>query len=85
MLVNRLHITNSSSNNTGCNCNEILIIHSICSKGFQSSSGSISRNVSVSNKMISSNSSGNNNNIGFSYFIKSIKRNNEYYSSTNYN
>ena len=34
--------------------------------------------------MISSNSSGNNINIGISYYIKSIKNNNEYYSSTNY-
>ena len=85
MLVNRFHITNSSSNSTGCNCNEILIIHSICSKSFKSISGSISSNVSVSNKMISSNSSGNNINTGISYCIKSIKRNNYYNSSTNYN
>ena len=28
---------------------------------------------------------GNNINIGISYYIKSIKNNNEYYSSTNYN
>ena len=78
-------MTNSSSNSIGCNCNEILIIHSICSKGFQSSSGSISSNVNVSDKIISSNSSGNNNNIGISYFIKSIKRNNNYNSSNDYN
>ena len=57
----------------------------ICSKGFKSSSGSISSNVSVSNKMISSNSSDNNNNIGISYCIKSIKRNNDYNSSNDYN
>ena len=55
------------------------------SNSFKSSSGRISSNVNVRDKMISSNSSGNNINIGISYCIKSIERNNDYNSSTNYN
>ena len=75
----------SSSHSTGYNCNQILIICSICSKGFKNSSGSISSNIHVNDKMISNNSSGNNIITDISYCIKSIKRNNDYNSSTNYN
>ena len=92
-MGNISHITNStdsfyidsSSHSTGYNCNQILIICSICSNNLRGSSCSISSNVNVSDKMISSDSSGNNINIGISYCIKSIKSNNEYNSSTNYN
>ena len=84
------------SGNTSCICSSIisplyLYFSRTSIKNFAYSIGRTFRNcrnnsnVNVSDKIISSNSSGNKTNIGNSYCIKSIKRNNDYNSSTNYN